>query len=67
MTEELFWPQTEFIRALKGRTAGLSLHEIGDEDGVIFGGAFRVVYSLVQEHPAMQEIAQRIVASVRSR
>jgi|GEM_PF-2272239 len=47
MVDTLFWPDKEFRLALKGRTAGLSLHDFGDEREVIVGGPHKVVFGML--------------------
>lgn len=49
--QELMWPRTEVWLKLKSRSRSLSLHELGDEAGVIKGGPFQVVFAKDSAHP----------------
>lgn len=49
MVEETCWPDFEWLRALKGRAAGLSLHKLEDDALIILKGPHKVVFGQIDE------------------
>jgi hypothetical protein len=49
--DRMCWPKTEFVRALKGGSPGLSLHDIADDDerAMVLAGPHHVVFGSLPE------------------
>jgi len=44
MIEQVYWPEWEVKLALKARTAGLSLHNLQDNESIVLNGPHQVAY-----------------------